>query len=138
MRNPGFPLTFWHRVKKKINIQLPGLISTFTSGNSFAESSKGRLFGDTSTTKPTNPLKMKLKDIKTNQETSLNDFARLQSYRYNLDLFLQDFKKTDPYKYKRIKALEAELQQAKKSIEEMLQGKRNYSSFEYQSKINKI
>lgn len=76
-------------------------------------------------------------DIKTNQETTFEQFTTLQQYRTNLKVFLEEVKKNRTHQKKKIESLEKEYLQANKAVKEIFNGKRTYSSIEYKSKINK-
>lgn len=80
---------------------------------------------------------MKIVDIKTNQETTIEQFTALQQYKNNLKCFLDYVKENKVHRGRKIKGLEQEYLQIKKTVKEIFEGKKNYSSIEYNSKINK-
>lgn len=80
---------------------------------------------------------MLIVDIKTNQETTLEQFTALQQYKNNLKVFLEEVKKNRTHQKKKTEALENEYLRAKKAVNDIFNGKRIYSSIEYKSKINK-
>lgn len=80
---------------------------------------------------------MLILDIKKDQKTSLECFTRLQAYKNNLKVHLAQVKKNGTHTKKKINLLEKELIMATRSVREIFEGKKNYTSIEYNSKINK-
>ena len=67
---------------------------------------------------------LKILDIKKHNQTSFEDFGRLERYKNNLKHWIEYCKKNNIHQTKKIKLMEAELASSTKSVKQIYSGKR--------------